>query len=262
MSLVQGELKGKVFEITLIRPEKRNAITIAMWRDLSAVLQQAARLSKVRCLVIKGAGPSFSAGIDVNAFLELKDQYGPEWYTKGRLITRETQDVLQLLERLEVPSIAVVQGHCLGLGLELALACDFRIGAKKTKIGLPETLLGIVPDVGGSARLTRLIGVGRAKELILTGKTIDAEQAYEWGILNRLCETEDLGPVLEALVGELCEAAPLAVGMAKRIIDSFHDINPTLDLEGWAQTQLYTTEDFKNAVAAFGAKKKPEFVGR
>ncbi len=106
------------------------------------------------------------------------------------------------------------------------------------------------------------IGVGRAKELILTGKTIDAEQAYEWGILNRLCETEDLGPVLEALVGELCEAAPLAVGMAKQIIDSFHDINSTLDLEGWAQTQLYTTEDFKNAVAAFAAKKKPEFVGR
>lgn len=262
MSLIQSEIKDKIFEITLNRPEKRNAISLAMWRELGAVLHQAARHRDARALVIKGAGPSFSAGIDVNAFLELKEQYGPDWTTKGRLITRETQDVLQLLERLEVPTIALMQGHCLGLGFELALACDFRIAAKKTKIGLPETLLGIVPDVGGSARLTRLIGVGRAKELILTGKTIEAEQAYDWAILHRVCESTDLNSVLETLVNELCAAAPLAVGMAKRIIDSFHDINPTLDLEGWAQTQLYNSEDFKNAVTAFAAKKKPEFIGR
>lgn len=260
--LILSERKGSLFEITINRPEKRNAITVAMWQQMAEVLAKIPRQEGLRCLIIKGSGGTFSAGIDVNAFLELKEIYGPHWYTKGRLITRETQEVLQLLERLEVPSIAMIEGHCLGMGFELALACDFRIAAEKAKFGLPETLLGIVPDVGGSARLTRLIGVGRAKELILTGKSIETKQAFDWGMVNRICEPQNLEATTTAFAAELCEAAPLAVGMAKRIIDSFHNINPTLDLEGWAQTQLYTSEDFKNAVTSFAAKKKPEFLGR
>jgi enoyl-CoA hydratase/carnithine racemase len=260
--LILSERKGSVLEITINRPEKRNAISVAMWKQMAETLTQVPRQDGIRCLLIRGAGNTFCAGIDVNAFLELKEIYGPNWHTKGRMITRDTQGVLQILERLEIPSIAVIEGHCLGMGLELALACDFRIAAEKTKIGLPETLLGLVPDVGGTARLTRLIGVGRAKELILTGKTIDAQLAHEWGIVNRVCPATELQVSTNSMVQDLCEAAPLAVGMAKRIIDSLHNIDGTLDLEGWAQTQLYTSEDFNNAVASFAAKKKPIFVGR
>jgi enoyl-CoA hydratase/carnithine racemase len=179
-----------------------------------------------------------------------------------RRITDDFQGVLNRLERLELPTIVLMHSHCLGLALELSLACDIRLAAPDTKIGLPETRLGMIPDVGGTTRLTRLVGPARAKELIFTGKTIDAKLAERWGIVNYVVPADELQTKAASLVEEICQAAPLAVGMAKRVIDGLADVDRGLMLEGWAQSQLFQTEDFAEGVQSFLMKKQPDFKGK
>jgi 3-hydroxypropionyl-coenzyme A dehydratase len=161
-----------------------------------------------------------------------------------------------------VPTIALLHGHCLGLAMELALACDIRIAAEGTKIGLPETRLGIIPDVGGTTRLTRLIGPGRAKEVIFSGGQMDAAQAAEWDIVNHVVPADQLLEKGEAVAGEILKAAPLAVRLAKQVIDGLVDLEKGLTLEGWAQSQLFKTEDFGEAVSSFMMKRPPNFKGK
>ncbi|HOU41376.1 MAG TPA: enoyl-CoA hydratase-related protein, partial [Promineifilum sp.] len=176
--------------------------------------------------------------------------------------TDEFQSVLTRLERLELPTIALLHGHCLGLALELALACDLRLAAEGTLLGLPETLLGMIPDVGGTTRLTRLVGPARAKELIFTGRRIDATTAERWGFVNAVVAPDELSARGEALAAEIATAAPLAVGMAKRVIDGLADIDRGLLLEGWAQSQLFSSEDFMEGAQAFMLRRRPDFKGR
>ena len=176
-----------------------------------------------------------------------------------RAITDEFQGVLNRLERLELPTIALLHGNCLGLALELALACDLRLATEGTLLGLPETLLGIIPDVGGTTRLTRLVGPARAKELIFTGRRIDAAQAEQWGIVNAVVAPDGLTAAGEALAAEIAAAAPLAVGMAKRVIDGLADIDRGLMLEGWAQSQLFGTQDFLEGAQAFMMRRRAEW---
>ena len=148
------------------------------------------------------------------------------------------------------------------MGMELALACDFRIGTPELKVGLPEVHLGIIPDVGGTTRLTKLVGVLRAKEIILTGRHFDAAYAERLGLLNQVVATDQLQAAGEALAADLAKAAPLAVGMAKRVIDGMLDLDRGLMLEGWAQAALFQTEDFREAAAAMADKRPPVFKGR
>jgi enoyl-CoA hydratase/carnithine racemase len=149
----------------------------------------------------------------------------------------------------------------MGMGLELALACDIRIASDDTKFSLPETTLGLIPDVGGTTRLTRLIGPARAKELIFTGRIFDAVFAEGWGIVNYVVSPDQLQAKGEELAAEISKAAPLAVGAAKRIIDGLSDIERGLTLEAWAQHQLLNTEDFAEGMSAF-MRRSPEFKGR
>ena len=251
-----------LFEIILNRPDKRNAINIALYTAFDAALTQASQAAGTRTVLIRGEGQAFSAGIDVSDFLQLPQKYGTNWQQQGRLITDEYQRVLTRLERLELPTIALLHGHCLGLGMELALACDLRIAAEGTKLGLPESRLGLIPDVGGTTRLTRLVGPARAKELIFSGKIIDAAQAEQWGILNYVVPSSDLVSKGEELAAEIEQAAPLAVGMAKRVIDGLADIDRGLMLEGWAQSQLLGTEDFMEGAQSFLMRRQPQFKGR
>ena len=151
----------------------------------------------------------------------------------------------------------MLQGYCLGLGLELALACDFRIAAQRTKLGLPETRLGIIPDVGGTTRLVKLIGVARAKDLVLTGRHIDASDALEWGLLNAVYPKAELERGVAQLVKSLVAAAPLAVSYAKRVINDIADNPRGLHIEAWAQAQLFRTSDFQRAVLAMLSKRYP-----
>ncbi len=260
--LIITQQRDAVFEIVLNRPDKRNAINMEMFRGLETAVTIANRTPGLRAVILRGEGKAFSAGIDVSALLGLAQTHGPHWQTRMRSITDEFQGVLTLLERLELPTIALLHGYCLGLALEMALACDLRIAATGTKLGLPETLLGIIPDVGGTTRLTRLLGPARAKELIFTGRQIDAAQAEEWGLVNYVVPAEQLEAKANELVGEISQAAPLAVGMAKRVIDGLADVDRGLMLEGWAQSQLFSSEDFLEGAQAFMLKRPPVWKGK
>ena len=260
--LVLTSQRDTIFEITLNRPDKRNAINLDVWRAFDEAVQLANRTPGVRAVFIRGAGKSFSAGIDVSTFMALAAEFGPHWQSRMRSITDVFQAVLTRLERLELPTIALLHGHCLGLAMELALACDMRIAAANTLMGLPETRLGIIPDVGGTTRLTRIIGPARAKELIFTGKQIPAEQAEPWGLVNYVVPEGELVSKADTLAAELSQAAPLAVGMAKRVIDGLADVDRGLQLEGWAQSQLMATEDFQEGVQSFLMRRPAVFKGK
>ena len=202
-ALVLSEQREGLLWITLNRPEKRNAINFDLWAQLDAAVRQAAVTEGVRAVLLQGAGPSFSSGIDVTNFMLLAQKYGEGWRQRMRTITADFQAVLNRLERLELPTIALLHGHCLGLALELALACDIRLAAEGTRLGLPETRLGMIPDVGGTTRLTRLVGPARAKELIFTGREIDAAQAAGWGLVNHVVPAGALVERGEALGAEV-----------------------------------------------------------
>lgn len=260
--LLKTQIRGSILEILLNRPDKRNAINGEMYAALDSAVNKAAKHSDIRAVLVRGEGKAFSAGIDYTDFLRLAEVYGPHWQQRMRKITDDFQRVLTNLERLELPTIALLHGYCLGLAMELALACDIRIAAEGTMLGLPETLLGMIPDVGGTTRLVRLVGPAKAKELIFTGRQIDAEQAERWGIVNHVVPEEQLISAGEALAEEICQAAPLAVGMAKRVIDGLADIDRGLMLEGWAQSQLFSTEDFMEGIQAKMMRRKPDFKGR
>lgn len=260
--LVITRRRDTLFDIILNRPDKRNAINIEMFRAFDAAVTEANRTPGLRAVIIRGEGESFSAGIDVSALLGLAQTFGPHWQQRMRSITDEFQAVLNRLERLELPTIALLHGHCLGLAFELALACDIRLAAEGTILGLPETRLGIIPDVGGTTRLTRIVGPARAKELIFTGRRFDVATAERWGIVNYVVEREMLDAKATGLAEEIAQAAPLAVGMAKRVIDGLADIDRGLMLEGWAQSQLFASEDFMEGAQAFMTRRPPEFKGR
>lgn len=253
--------RGSIFEICLNRPDKRNAITLELWDEFDAALKLVQRQPEIRCVLIRGEGKSFSTGADIATFMTLKEFYGAGWVHKGRIIAASVQSVVNRLEKLEVPTVALLHGHCLGMGLELALACDFRIGSDEVKLGLPETRIGLIPDVGGTTRLTRLLGPTRAKEMILTGRSINATTALNYGLLSEMVPIEDLLAAGERWANELGQAAPLAVGLAKRVIDSLVEQDRGFDLEGWAQSQLYGTQDFHEALQSFAEKRSPQFKG-
>lgn len=260
--LVRTEQRGAIFEIVLNRPEKRNAINMELFRGVDTAVAQANKTPNLRAVLIRGEGKAFSAVIDVSALLGLAQEYGPHWQTRMRSITDEFQGVLTRLERLELPTIALLHGYCLGLALELALACDIRVAAEGTMLGLPETRLGMIPDVGGTTRLTRLVGPARAKELIFTGRQFDAAYAERWGIVNTVVPAAELAAKGEELVAEISLAAPLAVGMAKRVIDGLADVDRGLQLEGWVQSQLFSSEDFMEGAQSFMMKRPPQWQGK
>ncbi|MCY4464215.1 MAG: enoyl-CoA hydratase/isomerase family protein [Chloroflexi bacterium] len=253
--LVKSQRMGEIFEITLNRPGARNAINEAMQNELSQAFDQAEREfhQGARVVLLRGAGRVFSAGIDLQQFLTfdegLRDNLFP--------ITARYQALANQVERSSLPVICVLQGYCLGLALELALACDFRIAAERSKLGLPETRLGIIPDVGGTTRLVKLIGVAKAKDLVLTGRHIEAGDALEWGLLNAVYPKAELEQGVAKLVKSLVASAPLAVSYAKRVINDIVDNPRGLHIEAWAQAQLFRTSDFQRAIEAMLSKQYP-----
>ncbi len=259
---IQIQQREHIFEIILNRPEKRNAINWSMMMELDAAISEAEKVTGVRAVVIRGEGSGFSAGIDVTAFPESSAHFGENWRENLFPLTAAYQSVTNKIERCTLPTIALLHGYCLGLGFELALACDFRIAAVGTRMGLPEARLGIIPDVGGTTRLTRLAGVARAKEYVMTGKNVDLNDAERWGILNHVVVVDDLLAAGETLVAELVQAAPLAVSYAKRVIDGLSDIDRGLQLEGWAQSHLIRTQDFEVGIEAMLTKQPPQWKGK
>jgi enoyl-CoA hydratase/carnithine racemase len=221
MSLVITEDVGPVRHIVLNRPEKRNAMNQALLRELADALRAAADAPSVHCVVLRGEGPVFSAGVDLGELASFAGDPGVL-----RPFRNVFLDCANLCEAMPKPVICQIHRACFGGALEVALGCDLRIAASDSQLGLPEVKFGIIPDVGGSSRLPAVVGLGRAKDLIMTARTIDAAEAHAIGLVNRLVPPETLERATGELVGELLAHSPVAVGRAKRVMDA--SARPTL----------------------------------
>ncbi len=245
--------------IVLNRPERLNAINPKMVEELWSVLDEVeqADYEKVRAVVITGVGRAFSVGADVTAFMGAT----PVSIFK---ISRKLQLLFDRLESLDKPVVCGLNGYTLGGGLELAMACDFRIAAETAELGQPEINLGFIPGAGGTQRLARLVGRDRAKELIFTGDRIPAREAERLGLVNRVVPLDKLEQELRAFVGRLLEKPPVALAMAK------YAINYGLEAPQWVGALLesaqfgllFSTEDVIEGVSSFLQKKKPQFKGK
>lgn len=259
MSILVTEDRGAVRHVVLNRPEKRNALNDELVLALDETLRYAATDEQVRVVVVRGAGPMFSSGMDLGALGRLAEDPG-----RLREVRRQILTAWSLLEEMPKPTIAEIHGACLGGAMELALACDLRVMAADALIGLPETRVGLVPDVGGSSRLPALVGLGRAKELVMTSKLVDGAEAERIGLVNRVAPADELEAATEQLAAELLACAPLAIGLAKRIMDGA--ARPTLavslEQEVTAQELCVRSADFAEGVAAVAEKRQPSFGGR
>ncbi|HEV3001754.1 MAG TPA: enoyl-CoA hydratase/isomerase family protein [Solirubrobacteraceae bacterium] len=259
MSLVITEDRGPVRHVVLNRPEKRNAMNAELVLAIRDALEAARVDASVRCVVVRGEGPMFSSGMDLGDLGALAaDPSGL------RAFRRPILDAWNLAEEMAKPTICQIHGGCIGGAMELALACDLRVMATDAIIGMPETRVGLIPDVGGSSRLPAVVGVGRAKELIMTSKLIDGTEAERIGLVNRIGPADELDAVTDALVGELLACAPTAVGLAKRVIDAAAKpaLAATLEHEVTVQQLCAESADFAEGTRAFAEKRQPEFSGR
>lgn len=251
--------EGAVFEVILNRVDKRNAMNDEMMTALSVAFDEAeSEFNKgARVVIIRAEGRVFSSGIDLMQLSALGGDLGDNWRDNLFPFTAKYQAVFNKIENSSLPVICVMHGYCLGMALEMALACDFRIAAERTKLGLPETRLGIIPDVGGTVRLVKLVGPSRAKDIIMTGRNLDLSQAHDWGIVNYVFPKDELDQKVAEFVAELCASSPLAVSYTKRVINDITDNARGLQIEAWAQAQLFRTDDFMNAVDAMLNKTYP-----
>jgi enoyl-CoA hydratase/carnithine racemase len=259
MPLVQVEDRGAVRHIVMTRAEKRNAMNGELVVALGDAFRAAADDEAVRVVVVRGDGPMFSAGMDLSSLAGLAAEAH-----MLRPFRRECIQAWNELEEMTKPTIAQIHGGCIGGAMELALAADMRVMAEDAVAGLVETRIGLIPDVGGCSRLPAVVGVGIAKELIMTGKVIDGREAHRIGFANRIAPADQLEATTGALCDELLACAPLAVGLAKRVIDSAAKpaLAQTLEQEVTAQTVLAASEDFAEGARAFRDKRNPEFAGR
>jgi enoyl-CoA hydratase/carnithine racemase len=259
MSLIGVEDRGGVRHLVLQRAEKRNAFNGELIAALGGALEAAAADEAVRVVVVRGDGAMFSSGMDLGDLQELSENPA-----NLRPFRRAILHWWNLLEEMPKPTIVQIHGACLGGAFELALAADFRVMAEDAMAGIMEVRVGLLPDVGGCSRLPSIVGLGNAKELIMTGKVIDGREAHRIGFANRIAPADELDALTETLAGELLQCAPRAVGMAKRVIDAAAKpaLAATLEQEVQAQEALAATEDFAEGTRAFFEKRQPEFAGR
>lgn len=258
------EQRGSALLVTLNRPKALNALAGGVIDDLTALLDRLEQAVgdgawPVRGVVLTGAGEkAFVAGADIVEMSAMTAAQGEEY-------SRRMQQVTLRLERLPLPVVAAVNGFALGGGCELALACDWAYASANARFGQPEVNLGLVPGFGGSVRLTRRVGIAWARELILTGRMIDAPEALRIGLVNRVVETPaEVVDAACATVDALAGISPVAVAAAKRLVDevAVGTVEQGLDAEATAFGVAFDTQDKAEGVRAFVAKEKPAFPGR
>jgi enoyl-CoA hydratase/carnithine racemase len=259
MGLVITEDRGAVRHIVLNRPEKRNALGGDLLTEFGAAVEDAAYDDSVRVVVLRGEGPMFSSGMDVGDLKELSEDA-----SQLRRFRTPLLHVWNQLEEMLKPTICQIHGAALGGAFELATACDMRTMAEDALAGIMEVRVGLLPDLGGCSRLPAIVGLGNAKELIMTGKVIDGREAHRIGFANRIAPADQLDAATEAFANEFLACAPKAVGLAKRVMDASAKpaLAATLEQEVQAQQQLAETEDFKEGSRAFFEKRQPDFAGR
>jgi enoyl-CoA hydratase/carnithine racemase len=259
MALLVTEDRGAVRHLVLNRPDKRNALSGELIRELGAAIEETAADDGVRVVVLRGEGAMFSSGMDVNDLRDLSEDPA-----RLRAYRRPLLSWWNLLEEMPKPTICQIHGAALGGAFELALACDFRTMAEDAVAGIMEVRIGLLPDVGGCSRLPAVVGLGNAKELIMTGKVIDGREAHRIGFANRIAPADQLDAATDGLATELLACAPKAVGLAKRIMDAAAKpaLAVTLEQEVAAQETLAGSEDFAEGARAFFEKRDPHFAGR
>jgi len=250
---VDRDTERAVATITLDVPDKHNRVSMLARDQLRRVFEELDADEGARFVVLAGAGGTFTAGGDIAGFLE-----------KSAWDVSRLADNVAAPERCTKPVIAALEGYVLGVGLELALACDFRLAAEGTQLGFPEVTIGMIPGSGGTQRLARLIGLGRAKDLIMRGRRVTAEEALALGLVTEVVPAGELDVAVDRLLGELTRHSPLALAMAKRVLNQAYEgpLRLGLELEGLAYGLLQQTHDFREGVEAFGEKRPPKFEGR
>ncbi|MEE9273694.1 MAG: enoyl-CoA hydratase-related protein [bacterium] len=250
------DIEDRIATITINRPEVRNALDGKTWGEMSEALDALEADAEVGAIIITGAGEkSFAAGADIR-------QLNTRTLLDG--LNAPTQKSLIRLEAIEKPVIAAINGFALGGGCELAMACDIRIASERAKLGQPEVNLGIIPGAGGTQRLASLVGLGKAKELILTGDIIDAREAERIGLVNKVVPHEDLIEAAREMARKILSKGPLAIRLAKVALNARVKWGPEagMIIERLAQACLMTTEDMVEGTGAFLEKRKAEFKGR
>lgn len=257
MSNVEQDLDTNgILTVTLNRPEKLNAMNAEVLEELAQAFTAAKINPKVKALLITGTGKAFCAGADINKLAECTAQTGYEFACHG-------QNVFRLLETIGKPSLAAINGFAFGGGCELAISTSMRIASKNASFGQPEVKLGVIPGYGGTQRLARLIGKGRAMDLCLTGRFINAETALNWGLVSEVVEADALLDQAKTILKGILSMAPLAIAGVLEVIDHGYDmsLNDALHLEAVHFAKVCATADKQEGVSAFLAKRSAVFKG-
>ena len=253
------ELSENIFTITINRPDKLNALNKTVIDELTEVINEIYDNAEIKSAIITGSGPkAFVAGADISEFISLDGKSGKALAQKGQ------QNVFNKIENCSKPIVAAVNGFALGGGCELAMACHFRLASDNAKFGQPEVSLGLVPGYGGTQRLPRLVGKGRALQLILTGDLIDAHEAYRIGLVNEVVPVADLISRCEAILKQIDANAPIAIRYAIDAVNKGVDTDLTsgLMLEAKYFALAAGTEDKKEGTSAFVQKRAAQFQGK
>ncbi|MGB0879888.1 MAG: enoyl-CoA hydratase/isomerase family protein [Polaribacter sp.] len=249
--------KNGLATIIINRPKKLNALNRKTIEELNEVFQELEDTKEVRAIIITGSGEkAFVAGADITEFANFSSEEARNLAKKGQKM------LFDLIENLSTPVIATINGFALGGGLELAMACHFRIASDTAKMGLPEVSLGVIPGYGGTQRLPQLVGKGKAMELIMTAGMIAAQEAKEWGLVNHIVSQEELIPLAEKIANKIIRNSPTAISAAIRAVNAnFEDGVNGFHVEIEEFGECFSTDDFKEGTTAFLEKRKPNFMG-
>lgn len=251
-------IEEKIATVTINRPTKLNALNKATISDLSKAVKLLSKNDDVRVIIITGSGEkAFVAGADISEFANYTIVEGAQLAAEGQ------ESLFDFIENLKKPVIAAVNGFALGGGLELAMACHFRVASDNAKMGLPEVTLGLIPGYGGTQRLPQLVGKGRAMEMIMTAAMISAEEAKQFGLVNHVVPQAELLEFANGIAQKIIKNAPFAIGKAIKAINAnYTDGKNGFDTEIKSFGKCFGTQDFKEGTTAFLEKRKAEFTGK
>lgn len=249
--------EDSIATVTVNRPEKRNAMDIPTRKELRAAFEDVADDDEVRAVVLRGAGDgAFIAGGDIDSFSEFDHMEAMEY------VTKHAQGLYNYVANLPKPTVAAVDGPALGGGTEISLACDIRLASEDALFGLPEVTIGVLPAGGGTQRLQQAVGTGMAKELVLTGRIVKADEAEDIGLANHVYPAEEFEDEVDAMAEQLTSQAPVAQRMAKEAMNRGLNEEAGLDFERVAGSFLFSTEDREEGIAAFLEDREAEYRGR